>query len=67
MSEFYAVDLFCGAGGLSLGLTQAGFTIKLANEIDPIYAKTYQTNHKDAKIIIGDIKGLDFKSIHILR
>ena len=29
------IDLFCGAGGLSLGFTQEGFLTGLANDIDP--------------------------------
>jgi DNA (cytosine-5)-methyltransferase 1 len=40
-----AADLFCGAGGLSLGFQQAGFEIAFANDINEDYANTYRLNH----------------------
>lgn len=39
-----AIDLFCGAGGLSLGLQQAGFEVVLALDSDPIAAATYRAS-----------------------
>lgn len=33
------VELFAGAGGLSLGLIRVGIDIVLANEIDPVFLK----------------------------
>ena len=39
-----AVDAFCGAGGFSLGLEQAGFDVKLAFDADPIHAATHAAN-----------------------
>jgi len=60
------VNLFAGAGGLSCGLAMAGFRPGLANELDECYASTYQTNHPDTPVVIGDIKNLlkkDLKKI----
>jgi DNA (cytosine-5)-methyltransferase 1 len=39
-----AVDSFAGAGGLSLGLIQAGWNVRLAFDHDPIAVKTYRHN-----------------------
>ena len=39
-----AIDLFCGAGGLSFGLRAAGFDIVAALDNDPAAAKTYRSN-----------------------
>lgn len=44
--DFSMIDLFSGAGGLSLGMEQAGFHVIYANEIDPISFHTYKQNRK---------------------
>ena len=51
-----SVDLFAGAGGLSCGLKQSGFFPILANELVPQYAETYQINHQDTQMIVGDVR-----------
>lgn len=53
------VDLFCGAGGLSLGFTQEGFSVALANDIEECCIETYAHNHPETPrdhIIKGDIR-----------
>jgi DNA (cytosine-5)-methyltransferase 1 len=62
MSEkLKAVELFAGAGGLSIGLEKAGFEVVIANEIEHDFAKTFEVNHKNTKVIKKDIHEVDFK------
>lgn len=54
--KFKAIDLFCGAGGLSTGLKKSGFRICLGVDIDETALKTYKCNLKRTKILKEDIK-----------
>lgn len=60
------IDLFAGAGGLSCGLEQAGFKPVLANELVEQYAHTYQINHPETKVVVGDVRQVDEKKLHEL-
>ena len=42
----YAIDLFCGAGGMSEGLIQAGFHILFSSDINPDVQRTYMNRHE---------------------
>ena len=53
------IDLFSGAGGLSEGLSQAGFHSLYASEIVAPYARTYQKNHPSAFVQTADIRTVD--------
>ncbi|MDR1797928.1 MAG: DNA cytosine methyltransferase [Clostridiales Family XIII bacterium] len=53
-----AIDLFCGAGGLSLGIEQAGFDVISAVEVDPVHAAVHSYNFPKCNTICGDITEL---------
>jgi DNA (cytosine-5)-methyltransferase 1 len=57
------VDLFCGCGGLTLGLKQAGFAVIGAIEIDPLAVKTYRANHPEVYVWAKDIKEVSPRSV----
>lgn len=52
--ELTVVDLFCGAGGLSLGLGRAGFRVVFATDHDRAAAATYRRNFGD-HVACGEI------------
>jgi len=54
-----AVDLFCGCGGLTVGLKRAGFRVLGAMDVDPLSIKTYKANHRDVTLWEKDIRELD--------
>ena len=49
----YAVDLFCGAGGCSEGLIQAGFHILFSSDISEMVEVTYKNRHEQLGLIQG--------------
>lgn len=55
MKKFKILDLFCGAGGLSLGFEKAGFSVIKAIDIDPWAIKTYNYNRKNKVAEVLDI------------
>lgn len=57
------VDLFCGAGGLSEGLRQAGFEPRVGIDFDKHAIATYSHNHPESKAILSDISLVTGKDI----
>ena len=56
------LSLFSGAGGLDLGLIQAGNTVIWANDIDKNAVETYRRNIGD-HIVLDDIKNIDIATL----
>jgi len=55
------LDLFCGAGGLSLGFGWAGYKVIAANDNFKQACETYRANHSDTLLVEGDITETNIK------
>ena len=58
-----AIDLFSGAGGMSLGIEQAGFDVVAAVEIDPVHAAVHKFNFPNCATLCRDISKLKASDI----
>ena len=55
----YGIDIFSGAGGLSLGAEMAGIKISSAIEINPSAAQSFKRNHHGVDVLQGDIQEMN--------
>ena len=63
MKQYNVVDLFAGAGGLSLGFTQTKrFEVVAAAENNPNARKTYKHNHKNTRLY-SDVRIIGYSEI----
>lgn len=60
-----AVDLFSGAGGMSLGFEQAGFDVVAAVEIDPVHAAAHKFNFPRCAVLPRSVVGLPAAAIRL--
>ena len=60
LASLIALDLFAGAGGLSMGMQQAGFAIAAAVESDADAAATYRGLHPHVPVLEQDAQATDF-------
>lgn len=58
MSPPVAVDLFCGAGGASLGIASAGYDLRLAADISPACGLTHTAN-LPGQFLVADLREVD--------
>lgn len=58
-----AIDFFCGCGGASEGLRQAGFDIALGIDIDSQASETYKANFPEASFILEDIRNVTIEKV----
>ena len=50
---YNVIDLFCGAGGMSEGILQAGMNIVFSSDINESVEKTYRNRHEQLGIRQG--------------
>lgn len=55
------IDLFAGAGGLSIGFTAAGFDVVAANEWNPDACDTFAKHHPLTDLVEGDISRVSWR------
>ncbi len=61
--NYSVIELFAGAGGLGIGLEQAGLKCVALNEIDHWAAQTLRQNRPHWNVIEEDIKNVSFQSL----
>ena len=54
-----AIDFFCGAGGLTRGLLDAGISVVAGIDNDVRIRKTYESNNRPSRFIASDIRDVN--------
>lgn len=58
-----AIDFFCGAGGLTRGLLNAGVRVVVGVDSDEGCRRTYEANNRPATFLAADIRALDVRAL----
>src|SRR3990172_189067 len=58
-----SVDLFCGAGGITEGLRQAGFSCLYANDSNEHAVSTFRHNHPDVRVDVAPVEELQPRTV----
>lgn len=64
LTRVRALDIFAGAGGLSIGLEEAGFDIVAGAEWDSDACETFAKAHPSADVLEGDVNATTFTRWH---
>lgn len=62
-TDLKAIDFFCGAGGMTYGLSQAGIKVLAGIDIDPNCKETYEINNPNSLFIQSDIHELTVEQL----
>jgi DNA (cytosine-5)-methyltransferase 1 len=64
--RIYAVDLFCGAGGLTHGLIKSGVDVRLGVDIDPACEYPYTANNSSAFLLksVKDLTSVEIRKYY---
>lgn len=57
------IDIFSGAGGMSIGARAAGIDVRVAVEIDKYAALTYANNHPDTIVLNDDVRNVQLSNV----
>ena len=63
MTKPVVIDMFSGAGGLSLGFEQAGLRVALAIDIDSWSVSTYRRNFPNTTVISADLSTISAEQL----
>lgn len=63
LAKFTAIDLFCGAGGLSEGFRQAGYHVLAGNDTNEVAGETFAATHSEAKFLPGPIQDISVRRL----
>jgi len=62
-NNFKSIDFFCGTGGMTYGMSQAGIDVLAGIDIDPNCRETYEINNPKPKFIETDVHNLSEKKL----
>lgn len=66
IQQLRAIDFFCGAGGMSYGLSLAGIKVMAGIDLDEECKETYEVNNPGSKFILCDIRKLTVRKLEKL-
>jgi DNA (cytosine-5)-methyltransferase 1 len=58
MTDYKAIDFFCGGGGMTCGLRLAGIHVLAGVDFDKEAKETYEINNSESTFILSDIRRL---------
>src|SRR6266849_6292917 len=58
-----AIDFFCGAGGMTRGLLDAGIEVLGGVDNDCRLRKTYETNNSPSRFVCEDIREINIREL----